>query len=180
MPFLGIFSGNKLCTILSGGLAGFGPILYKFDPDSVEMPSFMVWMMLLEMLILHPIWCCVVKRKLVATLVHHYFLSSFGNVFYIRGFVSFFLVTSFFVYFFLSIYPSFFLRQCLSFSLILLSDLLCFLFLYLYLFPFVVLPCLLLVLLCLFLFIFLSFVSCFSDIGHYFCRSLLMICCWSF
>ena len=30
--------------------------------------------MLLEILILHPIWCCVVKLKQLVTLVHRYFL----------------------------------------------------------------------------------------------------------
>ena len=34
---------NKLCTMLSGGLAGSGPILYKFVPYSVEMPCFVMW-----------------------------------------------------------------------------------------------------------------------------------------
>ena len=37
-----IFSGNKLCTILSFRLSGFGPMFYRFVPDSVEMPCFIV------------------------------------------------------------------------------------------------------------------------------------------
>ena len=42
MPLFGIFGGIKLCTILSGGLAGVGPTFHILFSGSVEMPCLKV------------------------------------------------------------------------------------------------------------------------------------------
>ena len=131
-------------------------------------------LLLLEMPILHPSWCCC-NLKQFMTLVHRYYLSFFFCFRFVcvclSSLPSVLILPSFYTAIYLSIYIFIlcFFLTCCDYCLFMFTS-----------FHLAVLPCLLLVLLCLFLLIFLSFVVSFFASGFslfFLSDYLYYICC---